>query len=80
MKTTAVPFSTVLEPLRFAITGRIAAWDPIDRRLQIGPGDFWVAPDVSVSAVAPGLHVTVLGDVKPPDPRWIITTLMLDRS
>jgi hypothetical protein len=69
-----------LEALRFAIAGRITAWDPTDRRVQIGPGDFWVAPGVSVSGVAPGVHVTVLGHVEPPDPRWIITTLMLDRS
>jgi hypothetical protein len=33
-----------------------------------------------VAGGAPGVHVTVLGHVEPPDPRWIITTLMLDRS
>jgi hypothetical protein len=65
-------------PLRFAIVGRIAAWDPITRRVRIGPHDFWVARSVSVSAVAPGVHATVTGHVEPPDPRWIVTKLMLD--
>jgi hypothetical protein len=76
--TTALSFCTVPEPLRFAILGRITAWDPISRCLQIGPHDFWVARSVSVSAIAPGVHATVLGHVEPPDPRWIATELMLD--
>jgi hypothetical protein len=70
--------STQLESLRFAIAGRVTAWDPIERRLQMGQCDFWVVPTVSVSDVVPAAVVMVMGHVEPPEPRWIVTVLKLD--
>jgi hypothetical protein len=67
-----------LEPLRFAIAGRVTAWDPIARRLQMGECDFWVLPTVSVWDGIPGAAVMVMGHVEPPDPQWIVTVLKLD--
>jgi hypothetical protein len=43
-------FTSVMssQPLRFLITGSIAAWDPVRRRLKIDGRRLWVAPTVAV--------------------------------
>jgi hypothetical protein len=69
---------TGLTSLRFAIAGRVTAWDPIDRCLQMGPCTFWLVSTVCVSGVVPGIEVMVSGHVEPPSPRWIVTALKVE--
>ena len=76
LKSSASP--TKMEPLQFAIAGRVTAWDPGARCLQMGQCDFWVVPNVTVSDVMLGAVVMVMGHVEPPDSRWIVTVLKLD--
>jgi hypothetical protein len=66
--------------LPFACAGHITVWDPIHRHLELGPRAFGLAPNVSVTGVATGVHVTVAGYVERPidsASRWIVTQLML---
>jgi hypothetical protein len=63
-------------PLQFSIGGQVTAWDPIDRRLDIGPRSFWVAPSADVTRLAPGVRVSLTGHVDRPDSsaaRWTVT-------
>lgn len=69
---------TSSNPLRFLITGSIAAWDPIRRRLKIDGRRLWVAPTVSVFGVANGALVTASGHQEDPGARWIVTHLAFD--
>jgi hypothetical protein len=74
------PSLTAPKPLPFSITGPIASWEPIERKLRIGERHCWVTPGVSVSDVSPGAEVRVLGHVEhPANPgaRWIVTQLTL---
>jgi hypothetical protein len=66
------------KPLRFLITGSIAAWDPIRRRLKIDGRRLWVAPAVAVSGVADGALVTASGHQEHPSARWIVTDFAFD--
>jgi hypothetical protein len=61
------------KPLRFLITGPIAAWDPVKRRLRIDGRRLWVAPTVAVDALANGVLVTATGHQGDPGTRWIVT-------
>lgn len=61
------------KPLRFLITGRIAAWDPVRRRLKMDGRRLWVAPMVDVAGVANGVLVTASGHQGDPGTRWIVT-------
>ena len=61
------------QPLRFLITGSIAAWDPARRRLSIDGRRLWVAPTVAVGGVANGVLVTVTGHQGDPGTPWIVT-------
>ena len=40
-------------PLRLVMVGDVSVWDPITRRLELGPSEVWVAHTVSVSGMAP---------------------------
>jgi hypothetical protein len=60
-------------PLRFLITGRIAAWDPLRRRLTMDGRRIRVAPTVDVAGVANGVLVTASGHQGDPGTRWIVT-------
>jgi hypothetical protein len=73
-------FTSVLssQPLRFLITGSIAAWDPVRRRLKIGGRRLWVAPAVSIFRVANGAMVTAGGHQAHPSARWIVTGFAFD--
>ena len=66
-------------PLRFAMGGDVAAWDPIARRLQLGPMEMWVAPTVSMPEMTPEAAVSVMGHVEGPVPRRIVTALSIHR-
>jgi hypothetical protein len=66
------------KPLRFLITGSIAAWDPVRRRLKIDGRRLWVAPTVAVFAVANGALVTASGHQDHPSARWIVTDFTFD--
>jgi hypothetical protein len=66
------------KPLRFLITGSIAAWDPVGRRLKIDGRRLWVAPTVAVFAVANGALVTASGHQDHPSARWIVTDFTFD--
>ena len=66
------------QPLRFLITGSIAAWDPVRRRLKIDGRRLWVAPTVAVVGVANGALVTASGHQDPPSARWIVTDFAFD--
>ncbi len=65
-------------PLRFLITGSIAAWDPGRRRLKIDGRRLWVAPTVAVFGAANGVLVTASGHQDDVTARWIVTELTLD--
>jgi hypothetical protein len=54
------------EPIRFAIAGRVTAWDPSDQRLHIGPYTLWVVRSTAVAGVSPGVEVSVAGYFAPP--------------
>jgi hypothetical protein len=64
------------KPLRFLITGSIAAWDPVRRRLKIDGRRLWVAPTVTVFRVADGALVTASGHQDDLTARWIVTKFM----
>ena len=66
------------QPLRFLITGSIAAWDPVRRRLKIDGRRLWVAPTVAVVGVTNGALVTASGHQDPPSARWIVTDFAFD--
>ena len=66
------------QPLRFLITGSIAAWDPVRRRLKIDGRRLWVAPTVVVVGVTNGALVTASGHQDPPSARWIVTDFAFD--
>jgi hypothetical protein len=65
-------------PLRFLITGSIAAWDPVRRRLKIGGRRLWVVPAVSIFRVANGALVTASGHQEHPSARWMVTNFAFD--
>ena len=65
-------------PLRFLITGSIAAWDPVRRRLKIDGRRLWVAPAVEVVGIAIGALVTAIGHQEDVTARWIATQLTFD--
>lgn len=65
-------------PLRFLITGRIAAWDPVQRRLKIDGRRLWMAPTVAVLGLANGVLVTASGHQDLPSARWIVTDFAFD--
>jgi hypothetical protein len=66
------------KPLRFLITGSIAAWDPIGRRLKIDGRRLWLAPKVAVLGVADGVLVTASGHQETRSARWIVTDFAFD--
>jgi hypothetical protein len=68
------------DALPFGVTDQVTGWDPVDRRLEIGTRHFWVAPDVPVSGVRPGVEVTLRGHVERPmavAARWLVTEITL---
>ena len=65
-------------PPQFLITGSVAAWDPVRRRLKIDGRRLWVAPAVAVAGVANGVLVTASGHQVLPGPRWIVTDFTID--
>ena len=66
------------KPLRFLVTGSIAARDPVGRQLMIEGRHLWVAPKVAVFGVADGALVTASGHQEDPGARWIVTHLAFD--
>jgi hypothetical protein len=66
------------KPLRFLITGPIAAWDPVARELKIGGHRLWVAPAVAVVGVGNGTLVTASGHQEHPNARWMVTDFAFD--
>jgi hypothetical protein len=66
------------KPLRFLITGSVAAWDPLRRRLKIDGRRLWVAPTTAVSGVANGILVTASGHQDPSNARWVVTGFAFD--
>jgi hypothetical protein len=66
------------KPLRFLITGSIAAWDPVRCRLKIDGRRLWVAPTVAVGGVANGALVTASGHQEDVTARWVVTQLTWD--
>jgi hypothetical protein len=75
--TTPFPSPTAPEPLRFSILGTIVTWDSFGRWLRIGERNFWVAPSVAVTGLAPGARVTASGHQEDLTARWIVTDLKL---
>jgi hypothetical protein len=76
VSTTRQPSPPDPELLQFGFGGRITAWDPINRRLEIGTRTFFVAPGVVVDRLAAGVKVTLTGYVEHPGAvgaRWIVT-------
>jgi hypothetical protein len=65
-------------PVRFLITGSIAAWDPVAREMKIGEHRLLVAPAVSVFGVADGALVTASGHQEHPSARWVVTDFAFD--
>jgi hypothetical protein len=65
-------------PLRFLITGSIAAWDPARRRLKIDGRRLWVAPTVAVFGVLDGALVTASGHQDDSSARWMVTDFAFD--
>jgi hypothetical protein len=65
------------DPLRFSITGPIAAWDPVGRALGIGDRDLWLTPDLSIASLARGAQVTASGHRDNTTTRWVVTQLTL---
>jgi hypothetical protein len=70
------------EPLlrSFAFAGDVTVWEPIHRHLEIGPRALGLAPGVSITGLAAGVHVTLAGYVERPTDapsRWIVTRLIL---
>ena len=66
--------------LPFAFAGHVTVWEPLGRHLEIGPRAFALTVSVSVTGLAPGVHVTVGGYVERPvdsGARWIVTRLLL---
>ena len=81
MPTPTPPSTPDSAPLPFGFAGQVTAWDPIDRRLDIGPRSFWVAPSVDVTRLAPGTQVTLTGHVDRPDSsaaRWTVTHIAFE--
>src|SRR5262245_10281907 len=66
-------------PLRFAMGGDVTDWDPITRRLRLGPTEMWVASSVAVPEITPGAAVTVIGHVEGAVPRRVVTVLTVQR-
>jgi hypothetical protein len=64
-------------PLRFLITGSIAAWDPVRRRLKIDGRRLWVAPTVAILGIVNGAMVTAIGHQEDLTARWIVTRFTL---
>ena len=65
-------------PAQFLITGPVAAWDPVQRRLKIDGRRLWVAPAVAVAGVANGVLVTASGHQAFPGSQWIVTDFAID--
>ena len=66
--------------LPFAFAGHVTLWEPLGRHVEIGPRAFALALPVSVTGLAPGVHVTIGGYVERPadsGARWIVTRLLL---
>ena len=65
-------------PAQFLITGPVAAWDPVQRRLKIDGRRLRVAPGVAVAGVANGVLATASGHQDPQSARWIVTDFAID--
>ena len=66
--------------LPFALTGQVTVWEPIHRHLEIGLRAFGLAPGVTVTGLAAGVHVTLAGYLERVDDsvsRSIVTRLIL---
>jgi hypothetical protein len=66
--------------LPFSFAGRVIAWNPTDRYLEIGVRTFRVASSVRVASLVPGVDVTVAGYVERPTDsasRWVVTKLIV---
>jgi hypothetical protein len=73
--TTPSPSAPDSELLRFSILGTIVTWDSFGRWLRIGERNFWLAPSVSVTGLAPGTRVTASGYQDDLSARWIVTDI-----
>jgi hypothetical protein len=67
-------------PLRFAISGRIKLWDPVERRLWIDERPLWVVPGISVPDPVAGTTVTAVGHREKPNGLWVVTYITRHRT
>jgi hypothetical protein len=64
-------------PLRFLISGKVSAWNPVTRLLHIGECEFWVSPEVLPANVAVGARFAASG-YEEPSGRRVVTRFTLD--